>query len=111
MLKQHPKGLANLFFTEMWERFGFYTMIAIFTLYMDEVFFWDDARKGNIYGLFLAAVYFFPLFGGWIADKKLGSRRTIRIGAVFLFFGYSLLVLSYDLSELTLAHNCSTEKG
>jgi POT family proton-dependent oligopeptide transporter len=94
MLKQHPKGLMNLFFTEMWERFGFYTIMAIFTLYMDEDFFWDDARKGNIYGLFLAAVYFFPIFGGWIADKKLGAKRTIRIGAVTLFFGYSLLALS-----------------
>jgi POT family proton-dependent oligopeptide transporter len=94
MLKQHPKGLMNLFFTEMWERFGFYTVMAIFTLYMDEDFLWDDSRKGNIYGLFLAAVYFFPLFGGWIADNILGAKRTINIGAVLLFIGYSLLALS-----------------
>jgi POT family proton-dependent oligopeptide transporter len=48
MFKNHPKGLMVLFFTEMWERFAFYTMLAVFVLYMDEVLGWDDSKKGDI---------------------------------------------------------------
>ena len=48
MLKGHPKGLMVLFFTEMWERFGIYTMLAIFTLYMESYFGWDDGKKGTV---------------------------------------------------------------
>ncbi|MFZ0390346.1 MAG: peptide MFS transporter [Calditrichia bacterium] len=91
MLKNHPKGLMTLFFTEMWERFGFYTMLAVFTLYMDEVFGWSDAHKGDVYGIFLAFVYFTPIAGGWIADRLLGYRKTIMLGAVVLGIGYALL--------------------
>ncbi|NOZ01292.1 MAG: peptide MFS transporter [Deltaproteobacteria bacterium] len=94
MLKNHPKGLMTLFFTEMWERFGFYTMLAVFVLYMDEVFGWDDSVKGGIYGMFLALVYFTPIAGGWIADRFLGYRRTILIGGAVLGAGYALLALS-----------------
>lgn len=94
MLKEHPRGLMTLFFTEMWERFGFYTIMAVFVLYMDEVFGWSDAQKGQIYGLFVGFVYFMPILGGWIADKFLGYRRTIMIGAVILGFGYLLLGFS-----------------
>ncbi|MBN1349327.1 MFS transporter, partial [candidate division KSB1 bacterium] len=94
MLKNHPRGLITLFFTEMWERFGFYTMLAVFTLYMDEVFGWDDSYKGNVYGAFLAFVYFTPIIGGWIADRFLGYRITIMLGAVILGIGYALLALS-----------------
>ena len=94
MLKNHPQGLKVLFFTEMWERFGFYIMMAVFTLYMDEDLAWDDARKGNIYGLFLGAVYFIPIAGGWIADKWLGHRNTIRLGAITMCVGYVALASS-----------------
>ena len=94
MLKNHPKGLMTLFFTEMWERFGFYTMLAVFTLYMDETLGWSDAFKGQIYGLFLGFVYFTPIVGGWIADRFLGYRKTIILGAVILGVGYALLSLS-----------------
>src|SRR3989304_6368953 len=69
MFKGHPKGLMVLFFTEMWERFGFYTMLAVFTLYMDETLGWSDSYKGQVYGLYLGFVYFTPIAGGWIADK------------------------------------------
>ena len=69
MFKKHPKGLAILFFTEMWERFAFYTMLAVFTLYMDEVLGWDDSKKGDIYGLYMGFVFSTPIAGGWIADK------------------------------------------
>lgn len=94
MLKNHPKGLMVLFFTEMWERFGFYTMLAVFTLYMDETLGWTDAFKGQIYGLFLGFVYFTPIAGGWIADRFLGYRKTIILGAIILGIGYALLSLS-----------------
>lgn len=94
MLKNHPKGLMTLFFTEMWERFGFYTMLAVFTLYMDETLGWSDAYKGQVYGLFLGFVYFTPIAGGWIADRFLGYRKTIILGAIILGAGYALLSMS-----------------
>jgi len=101
MLKNHPKGLRVLFFTEMWERFGFYILMAVFVLYMDKEFGWDDSRKGNLYGFFLGAVYIFPVLGGWIGDKLLGHKRTIRIGAGLMFCGYSALAFS-SLDHLLL---------
>jgi len=90
---RHPKGLYVLFFTEMWERFGFYTMLAIFTLYLDEYF--HFARPGTIYGGYLAVVYFTPIVGGWVADRLLGFRRTILLGAVLLAMGYGLLAVKF----------------
>ena len=94
MLKNHPKGLMTLFFTEMWERFGFYTMLAVFTLYMDETLGWTDAHKGQVYGLYLGFVYFTPIAGGWIADKYLGYRKSILLGALIMGIGYVLLSFS-----------------
>jgi len=88
MLKKHPRALAFIFFTEMWERVGFYTLMAILVLYMDKVLGWPDGRKGDIYGLFLALCYFMPLFGGWLGDKVVGQIRTVRAGAVLMAFGY-----------------------
>jgi POT family proton-dependent oligopeptide transporter len=94
MLKNHPRGLRVLFFTEMWERFGFYIMMAVFTLYLDEDLHWDDAHKASVYGIFLGAVYFIPVAGGWIADRFLGHANTIRIGALIMVVGYACLALS-----------------
>lgn len=93
MWKGHPKGLAVLFFTEMWERFGFYTMLAILALYMDEHFLLPKHISGNIYGAFIALVYFTPLFGGFLADKVLGYSRSIFIGAVLMGLGYAALAI------------------
>lgn len=94
MLKQHPRGLSVLFFTEMWERVGFYTLMAILVLYMDSEFSWSNSRKADIYGLFLALCYFVPLLGGWLGDRVLGQLRTIRIGASLMACGYVALALS-----------------
>jgi POT family proton-dependent oligopeptide transporter len=94
MLKNHPRGLMVLFFTEMWERFGFYILMAIFVLYMDKTLGWDDARKGNFYGWFLGLVYFIPIAGGWLGDRVLGQRHTIRVGAVLMVAGYIALAVS-----------------
>lgn len=88
---KHPTGLKVLFFTEMWERFGFYTMLAIFVLYMDEYFHFTN--PGTIYGGYLALVYFTPIAGGLVADRLLGFRKTIVLGAIFMALGYGLLAV------------------
>ncbi len=93
MFKNHPKGLYVLFFTEMWERFGFYTVMAIFVFYLGENFHWNTTTTGEIYGLFLGGVYFTPLIGGWLADNVLGYSKTIIIGALTLAVGYALMAV------------------
>lgn len=94
MFKKHPRGLAVLFYTEMWERFGFYILMAILTLYMEKEFGWDDSTKGDYYGWFLGAVYFIPLLGGYLGDKILGQLSTVKVGAFVMTVGYVLLALS-----------------
>ncbi len=94
MLKKHPRGLAVIFFTEMWERVGFYTLMALLVLYMDRSLGWSDSRKGDFYGIFLALCYFTPLVGGWLGDRVLGQIRSVRSGAVLMAFGYAGLALS-----------------
>ena len=94
MFKKHPRGLAVLFSVEMWERFGFYIMSAVYVLYMDKVLQFDDQRKGTLYGVFLAAAYLFPLVGGWLGDGLLGQLATIRIGLWMMALGYIGLTVS-----------------
>jgi len=94
ILKQHPKGLTFLFFTEMWERIGFYTLMALLVLYMDKVLGWSDARKGDFYGIFLALCYFVPLAGGWLGDRVFGRIKTVRAGAFLMALGYVGLAVS-----------------
>lgn len=94
MFRQHPPGLKVLFLTEMWERFGFYILMAVFVLYMDGEFGWTDTVKADHYGLFLAAVYFLPILGGWLGDRVLGYRTTIRLGAALMVLGYAALAMS-----------------
>ncbi len=97
MFRGHPRGLYVLFFTEMWERFGFYTMLSVFVYYLGENFKWDAATVTNIYGIFMAGVYFTPILGGWIADNMLGYGKTIMIGAVTMGIGYALLAVPTSL--------------
>jgi POT family proton-dependent oligopeptide transporter len=103
MFKNHPKGLPVLFFTEMWERFGFYTMLAIFVFYLQESFGWDQATVTNIYGIFLAGVYFTPIIGGWLADNILGYGKTITIGAITMGIGYAMMAIPTDQPYLLFA--------
>jgi POT family proton-dependent oligopeptide transporter len=103
MFKKHPKGLPVLFFTEMWERFGFYTMLAIFVYYLQENFGWDQATVTNIYGIFLAGVYFTPIIGGWIADNVLGYGKTITLGAITMGIGYAMMAIPTDQPYLLFA--------
>ena len=79
-MKQHPKGLPFLFFTEMWERFSYYGMRAIFILFMTKVLLMKDADASQIYGSYTGLVYLTPLLGGYLCDKFLGNRRSIIIG-------------------------------
>ena len=94
MWQNHPKGLVVLFFTEMWERFGYYTMLAILALYMDENFALPKHISGNIYGAFIAFVYFTPLLGGSLADKWLGYGKSILVGALLMALGYAALAIN-----------------
>ncbi len=89
----HPKGLYVLFFTEMWERFGFYLMIGIFALYMKDA--WEnggmgfaDAKKSDVYGTYIGLVYLTPFIGGLLADRILGYRKAIFIGGGLMSLGY-----------------------
>src|SRR4030081_2415405 len=73
----HPPGLYVLFFPELWERYSFYSMVAILALYMNEALHCDVARVGQIYGAYTAGVYVIPVAGGFIADRFLGFNRSI----------------------------------
>ncbi len=93
MFKNHPKGLFVLALANMGERFGYYTMLAIFVLFMQAKFGFSSDATSTIFGSFLALVYFLPLFGGLLADKVLGYGKTIALGIVVMFIGYFLLAI------------------
>ena len=91
---KHPKGLAVLFATEMWERFSFYSMLALFTLYLrdpNQGFGWTAGEATWLYSNYLAFVYASPLVGGFIADKFTGYRKAVMIGGFFFMAGHGLL--------------------
>ncbi len=93
MLKNHPKGLLVAFFANMGERFGYYTMLAVFVFYLQAKFGFSAKEAGKYYGGFLFGIYFLPILGGWVADKLLGYGRTILLGIIILFIGYSLMAI------------------
>ncbi|MBK8466085.1 MAG: peptide MFS transporter [Chloracidobacterium sp.] len=91
---KHPKGLAVLFATEMWERFSFYSMLALFTLYLrdpKEGFGWTAAEATWLYSTYLMFVYLSPLVGGFIADRFTGYRKAVMIGGFFFMAGHATL--------------------
>src|SRR3989338_4845736 len=87
----HPKGLAVLFFTEMWERFAYYGMRAILVYYMIKYLMFSQEKSSQIYGLYTGFVYFTPLFGGMLADKILGQRKSVIIGGILMAIGEFIL--------------------
>src|SRR3954468_7921642 len=89
--RRHPPGLYVLFFTELWERYSFYSMMAILSLYMNEALHFSVARVGQVYGAYTAGVYFLPLFGGLLADRVLGFSRAIIVGGVLMMAGHLVL--------------------
>lgn len=124
----HPRGLATLFLTEMWERFSYYGMRALLVLYMVQHLFkevssgaevWgffafrtflesftgplsDQAFSSQIYGLYTGLVYFTPFFGGWIADRYIGQRRAVYVGGLLMAIGHFLMAAE-NLFFLALA--------
>ncbi|MBP3473519.1 MAG: peptide MFS transporter [Alistipes sp.] len=100
MFKGHPKGLFALALANTGERFGYYTMVAVFALFLRANFGLDAGVAGSIYSTFLGLVYFMPLIGGILADK-FGFGRMVTIGITIMFAGY--LLLSVPLGGDTLA--------
>ena len=94
-IDKHPKGLYVLFATEMWERFSFYSMLAMFTLYLRDTtgqgFGWTSDQATGLYSNYLMFVYASPLIGGWLADKKIGYRKAVMVGGLFFMAGHGLL--------------------
>src|SRR5881394_2904906 len=87
----HPRQLARLFTTEMWERFGYYGMRALLTLYLTKHFLFSDSQATGLYGGYTALVYLTPLIGGFLADQYLGSKRSVKFGAIVMAIGYFTL--------------------
>ncbi|WP_181306483.1 peptide MFS transporter [Rufibacter sp. XAAS-G3-1] len=95
---RHPKALYLLFFTEMWERFSYYGMRALLTLYLiseisDGGLGWSSAEAGQLYGIYTGLVYVTPLIGGFIADRFLGYRYAVLIGGVLMALGHGALAI------------------
>ena len=90
--RKHPKGLPYLFFTEMWERFGYYLILGIFVLYMIDSekggLAFSDKSADDIFGTFIALTYLTPFLGGFLADKVLGYIKAIYIGGILMGLGY-----------------------
>ena len=92
MFKNQPKGLFALALANTGERFGYYTMLAIFLLFIQAKFGFDAAVATQIYSIFLAGVYFMPLFGGMLADR-IGFGRCVTLGIAVMFLGYLCLAI------------------
>jgi POT family proton-dependent oligopeptide transporter len=105
MWKSHPKALPYLFLSEMWERFGYYLMIGIFTLYLKDVeagFAMTEKEASDLYGTFIALVFLTPFIGGLIADRYFGYKKSIVIGGLMMGAGYILMGV-HDKTMLYLA--------
>ena len=94
----HPRGLATLFFTEMWERFSYYGMRALLILFMTAApgaggLGFDAATAGSVYGLYSFGVWGLGLPGGWIADRLIGQRRAVLYGGILITFGHFSLAV------------------
>lgn len=102
----HPRGLATLFFTELWERFSYYGMRGILVLYMvatiqEGGLGWNDSKAGAIYGLYTAGVYLLALPGGWIADRLIGQQRSVFLGGCIIALGHFSLAVPHTAGFFT----------
>src|SRR5215831_20910139 len=99
----HPRGLSTLFFTEMWERFSYYGMRAILTLYMTKTLAegglgFDEKYAALIYATYVSSVWYLPLIGGWLADKVFGARRAVLIGGIIIACGHYSMAINTQLN-------------
>jgi POT family proton-dependent oligopeptide transporter len=95
----HPAGLSTLFFTELWERFGYYGMRALLILFLvapvaQGGLGLSDLTAGSIYGLYTASVYMASMPGGWLADRFLGQRKAVLLGGTLIAIGYLMLAVA-----------------
>jgi len=97
----HPKGLYMLFFAEMWERFSYYGMRALLTLYLVKHWLYSDGSANLIYGAYTSLVYITPVLGGWLADRYLGQRKAVLFGAILLTLGHFFMAFEGDGSGYT----------
>jgi len=105
MWKSHPKALPYLFLSEMWERFGYYLMIGIFTLYLKDVeagFAMTEKEASDLYGTFIALVFLTPFIGGLVADRYLGYKNSIVIGGILMGIGYFMMGI-HNITTLYIA--------
>src|SRR5437773_1496455 len=99
----HPRGLSTLFFTEMWERFSYYGMRAILTLYMTKKLVegglgFDEKYAALIYATYVSSVWYLPLIGGWLADRVFGARRAVLIGGIIIACGHYSMAINTHLN-------------
>lgn len=89
----HPRGLWLLFVVEMWERFSYYGMRALLVLYLVNEVGWTDAGASRLYGWYTGLVYLTPVIGGWLADRFVGTRRSLVVGGVTIAAGHFALAV------------------
>jgi POT family proton-dependent oligopeptide transporter len=101
----HPNGLYVLFFTELWERFSYYGMRALFTIFLvaettsqNPGFGWSNEEAIWLYGWYTMLVYIAAIPGGWIADNLLGQKKTVMLGGLLLCLGHGILAFDSELS-------------
>jgi POT family proton-dependent oligopeptide transporter len=97
----HPKGLGLLFVTEMWERFSYYGMRALLVLYLVNAQHWSAERAATLYGNYTMLVFLTPLVGGYLADRIIGTRRSLVIGGIIIAAGHFTLALQGDAAFYT----------
>ncbi|MGH7010753.1 MAG: MFS transporter, partial [Caulobacteraceae bacterium] len=93
LLRDHPRGLFILFFTEMWERFSYYGMRGLLVFYLTQQFLFTDSEAAATYGSYATLVYLLPLIGGVVADRWLGARKAIAFGALLLVAGHFTMAI------------------
>ncbi len=104
LLRHHPKGLFVLFFAEMWERFSYYGMRGLLIFYLTQHFLFSDEFSNSQYGSYTSLVYLLPLIGGTVADRWLGTRKSILFGAVLLTIGQLALAITPPAATQTLSY-------
>ena len=102
MFKGQPKGLYALALANTGERFGYYTMLAIFMLFLQAKFGWEQAAASQLYAIFMAVVYFLPVIGGWVADR-VGYGKCVVAGICVMFLGYVMLTVPTPVNGFGLA--------